>query len=1064
MVRSSFKGIIVPILVVNLLACTNQNSSKGGLKVFQDPSNWGLFSDRDTSNENFIGMVTLQTPPLLEFLKNENNVLSIDPEAIAAVEKEQASFEEQLKKETPNVQIFYKYKLALNGYALHGPLSEVQKLKKLGMIKDVEVETKFEQPKTVGQSPNIIRPKNQLGSPNDWGKANSVKFIGAEAFHSIGFKGQSIKVGIIDTGVDYTHSMLGGSGNPEDYKQIERDKVSSFFPNKKVVGGIDLTGDTFAPGAKNFSDRIPVIDSNPLDVQGHGTHVAATVAGVGDGAETYSGVAPEADLYAIKVFGAGGTTDYVVTAALEYALDPNQDLNLSDRLDVVNLSLGGAFGGPQILYSEVLERVVNKANMIVVAAAGNSGPIDYIIGAPATADHALSVAASIDNSLHNWVAQGIQVTQADGTKKVLQAPLAQFGPSYSEFGQVSGELVDVGMATAQLNEELAAQVKGKVALIKRGENPFAQKVTFAQNAGAIAAVIYNDREGEPFAMPGDTKTTIPAVFIDQVAGDELSAEVKLGAVTVTFSDNFQLQKPNVIDRITEFSSKGPRSDDLRIKPEIAAPGENVQSAAVGTGNKGIKFSGTSMAAPHIAGVMAVAKQAFPLLTPIELKGMVMNSAIAIKQKDNEDLELVTLQGAGRVRMDMILTNKALIKPAALSFGLLQIDRKKRMRKQIEIKNLNAEPLKLSISVETRHSTAVSLASSAIEQVAAQSSKSVFIDLDVLGSALEDGQELDGFVVFKGDNKLEMRVPFLMIVKKTSAIQVTGDLEVFSDATVARGAASTITLKNNSSQDGAVFFFNLLGADARKADSSTSKFKSKNCDIQSVGYRIMDGKDGERMQLAVKLYNPVTHWSRCEITALIDANGDQSVDQELAYVTAFNIPGLSRALGGNSFATLSVLFNTDRIRQVMGEADLMELLLGERVISYIPAIDDVQSGLGLPHSTIVILEAETSKLLRKETGELMVKVASQDYSGMPVEADDFFKPEGQDWMKLSLESDQQGFQQMPMGTLLAGGTAKTIELKKGAGAHSLMLVMPSNEMSFSQVNDDKQQIVVTPKFW
>lgn len=1061
MVRSSIRGMILPLLVVNQLACTNKNEVNGGSKIFRDPSNWGLFSDRETNKEKFIGMVTLQTPPLLEFVKNENNNLTIDPEAIATVNKEQAQFEEILKAEAPNVTIFYKYKLALNGFALQGPYDEVQKLKKIGIVKDLEVETKFARPTTVDRltSSTVVK-----GAPNDWSQANSVKFIGAEAFHSLGFKGQSIKVGVIDTGIDYTHIMLGGSGNPDEYKKIDRDQTNPLFPNKKVVGGIDLTGDNFAPGAKNFSDRIPIIDPNPLDVQGHGSHVAATIAGIGDGKETYSGVAPEADLYAIKVFGAGGTTDYVVTAALEYAMDPNGDLDLSDRLDLVNLSLGGAFGGPQILYSEVLERVVNKANVIVVAAAGNSGPIDYIIGAPSTADHALSVAASIDNSYHNWVTDGVQITLANGTVKIIEAPVAQFGPSYAEFGQLKGELVDIGLATEELNSELSAQVKGKIALIKRGQNPFAQKVSFAQQAGAIGAVVYNDREGEPFAMPGDSKTQIPAVFVNQEAGDALAAEVKQGVVVVTFSANFQVQKPNVIDRITEFSSKGPRSDDLRIKPEVAAPGENIQSAAVGTGNKGIKLSGTSMAAPHIAGVMAVVKQAFPLLTPLELKGMVMNSATAVKQKGQDDLELVTLQGAGRVRMDKILTNKAVVQPASLSLGLLQIDRKKRMRKQLELKNLNAEVLNLTASLETRHSAALSLASLTVVQVPAQGSKSFFVDLDVLGSAVEEGQELDGFIVFKNDSNIELRVPFLMVVKKTSAIEVAGNLEVFSDATVARGAASSLTIKNNSSQDGPVLLFNMLGADARKPDTANSQFKSKNCDIQSVGYRIMESKEGDRLQLAVKLYNPITHWSRCEITALIDADGDQVVDQELAYVTAFNIPGLSRALGGNSLATLSVLFNSEKIRQVMGEADLLELLLGERVISYIPAVDDVKSGLGMPHSTIVVLEADSSKFLRKETGELMLKVASQDYSGLPVEADDFFKPEGQDWMKLSLEADQQGFQQMPMGTVLAGGASQTIELKKGAGNHSLMLVMPSNEMSLSQVNDDKQQIVVQPKFW
>src|SRR5690606_4911955 len=139
----------------------------------------------------------------------------------------------------------------------------------------------------------------------------------------------------------------------------------------------------------------------PLDEGGHGSHVAGTIAGAGDGINSYDGVAPDASLYAIKVFGAEGSTGTsVVVAALEYAADPDADLDPSDRLDVVNLSLGSSFGSANNLYTEAMENL-DRAGTVVVASAGNSGHMHYITGSPGTSDTVLSVAASIDNMEHN---------------------------------------------------------------------------------------------------------------------------------------------------------------------------------------------------------------------------------------------------------------------------------------------------------------------------------------------------------------------------------------------------------------------------------------------------------------------------------------------------------------------------------------------------------------------------------------------------------------------------------------------------------------------------------------
>jgi subtilisin family serine protease len=1021
-----------------------------------------LFSNRPENPKNFIGIVTLKNPPLLDFAKkNDKGDFEIDQKVVDAVLKEQAEFEANLEKVAPSVKIIFRYRHVLNGYAVHGLYADMLKLKGLGYLEDFESESLFLRPIAMSRGFESKSLANGYG----WDKANSVKHIGAEKLHDRGFKGKGLKVGIIDTGIDYTHSMLGGSGNVDAFTQMDVSKPSTLFPNKKVVGGVDLVGTRFKPGSLRFSDRIPIPDENPIDEAGHGTHVAGTVAGLGDGLETYSGVAPEAELYAIKVFGKAATSDFVVIAGFEYAVDPNRDMNINDRLDVVNLSLGGSFGGPKILYSEVIERLVQKADMIVVGAAGNSGPIDYVTGAPAATTDAFSVAASIDSSLHNWQLPGVKLT-IDGAESItVVAPVGEFGKSPFDFDTISGELVPVGLANTPLPPSLEERVKGKVALIQRGGQPFALKAKHAEQAGAIGVVVFNDREGDPFRMGGKGSVGIPVVMVSQQVGLDLVKQIDAGRkVTVEFGANNFVSKPHLIDTIADFSSKGPRSDDLLIKPEVSAPGENIQSALMGGGNKGVQFSGTSMAAPHIAGAMALLKQAFPKLSASQLKNLMMNTALPIQTKDKKRLELVTLQGAGRVQLDQALSAKGLVEPPALSIGLAQLDQRKRLRSKVTYTNLSDKDVLVKVSLDTVYSKAVSLASLSSFVAPANRSIDLYVDFDILASAMENGQELDGWVVFESPDSSKLRVPFLMIPKKTSALKAI-ELNVFSDKTASRDAAAELVLTNSSSQKGRVKLFNLLGQDGRKEDPSLSKHRSKNCDIQSVGYRIVKIDGRELLQLAVKLYNPVTHWSRCEVVALIDSTGDGKADQELGYITAMNVPGMTKALGGNPLQSASVLFSSAKVQELRKEALSKAQDFGEMIENYVAAVEDVSLGYGEAHSTVVILEAQTVALGRQPSGKLSIKVASQDYSGLAVEFDDFFNPNGnEDWMTLSLEPEYQGFKDLPQSIEVAGNSREKVQLIKGAGAHDLLVIFPDNEVNFSEVIHDQQQEILLPKFW
>jgi minor extracellular serine protease Vpr len=189
--------------------------------------------------------------------------------------------------------------------------------------------------------------------------ANSVPLIGAPAAWggSPNLRGEGIKIGIIDTGIDYTHANFGGPGTEAAYQAAHANETlpadpSLFGPNAtKVKGGTDLVGDAYN------GENTPQPDPNPLDCHGHGSHVAGTAAGFGVTAAgaTYGGpwdqttfatpgrfdigpgVAPLADLYAIRVFGCTGTTRMTVDA-IEWAVN--------NSLDVINMSLGSVFGLP----------------------------------------------------------------------------------------------------------------------------------------------------------------------------------------------------------------------------------------------------------------------------------------------------------------------------------------------------------------------------------------------------------------------------------------------------------------------------------------------------------------------------------------------------------------------------------------------------------------------------------------------------------------------------------------------------------------------------------------------
>ena len=355
--------------------------------------------------------------------------------------------------------------------------------------------------------------------------------------------GSGITIGVIDTGIDYTHANFGGSGLVPDFEGNDPDVIEpGTFPNTKVVGGHDFVGNAYNAASNDPGINTPIPDSDPLDCNGHGTHIAGSAAGGGVtlGGNGYEGpytedldfaefaiapgVAPGAQLHALKVFGCQGAS-LLVMAALEYAADPNIDGDFSDRLDVVNLSVGVPFANGLDSSETELEILKNLAELgtSVVASAGNNGNTFYAVAAPGMAPTAISVAALDDRGV---VLEGIRVTSPAEIMGFYQAKEGQLTKALSETGPISGSLslADPYTSCSALNN--APAISGKIALLRRGDCDFRTKILNAQQAGALAVVVKNDADTPLIPMSGNSADiTIPGVMISLTTGSLLESSV-----------------------------------------------------------------------------------------------------------------------------------------------------------------------------------------------------------------------------------------------------------------------------------------------------------------------------------------------------------------------------------------------------------------------------------------------------------------------------------------------------------------------------------------------------------
>ncbi len=520
-------------------------------------------------------------------------------------------------------QVLFDMYYAYNGFQISIPANQVGKLLELPYVKAVH--------------PVHVHTLD-LGA--------SVPLIGAPQAWDAGYDGTGTKVAVIDTGIDYTHAVFGGPGDPAVYANDDHTVITdTTFPTTKVITGTDFAGTDYDAGDPAHSTPHP--DPDPIDEHGHGTHVASTIAGIAAG-DVMTGVAPGALLVALKVFGADGSTDLVVPA-LDWVASYNVH-NPDDPIDVVNMSLGADFGPNDPADPEIIAvNNLSAAGVVMAIAAGNAGDTNYILGTPAAADGSFAVAASTTGYATGPTIDVIgssSVTQTD----ILYQPPAFSNDTGHYVQSVTATLAYVGNLAGAADDELcstdgiaAGALAGKIALIQRGDCAFTTKVNNAAQLGAIGAIIFNHVSGGDalVTMAGDP-VNIPAGFIGHTDGLNLATADGQQVVVHAESEVKTVTSRIPADTIADFSSRGPRGFDSMLKPEITAPGVAIFAAKMGSGTGGVSMNGTSMATPHIAGVAALMKQAHPDWTVDQIKAAMINTAV-----DLVDGSPIPRAGAGR---------------------------------------------------------------------------------------------------------------------------------------------------------------------------------------------------------------------------------------------------------------------------------------------------------------------------------------------------------------------------------------------------------------------------------
>lgn len=584
-----------------------------------------------------------------------------------------------------------RYTLVLNGVALNVPRSAISAIENMPQVKKVHLNEMLQ--------PVLNKSVGYIGAPKVYG---SIKHLGPDNNIVEGYEGYGVNIAVLDTGIDWTHPMFGGDPTPP--RLGVSPEAAAVNTNKKVIYNLPLT------------------DIAANDGFGHGTHVASTAAGylarhpgpdgvplTGDEFDLH-GVAPQAKLMSYTVCSnirsipgslglpsIGGCESADIALALEDSVSPFTLTGLHTKpiAHVINLSLGGG-GGPENVTAIACSNAA-LTGATVVAASGNSGPGEGTTGSPAAGVHVISVGATTHPgaAASLWSGDLLQASSFPQSTTGAVTPATNFSTA-AGFNRItlfpmqgSASLPASAMAQRYAYVSLAegtwpASVRGRIALVRDalGATNF-DIVAQAANAGAVGVIVFDSR-----GTVNGVKTIIPAATIAPEDG-----EVLVDALSST--DNNAVDPPNgtlselpirmnpfvsasFVGEMGDFSSRGPVRGLGQVKPDVSAPGVAVLAAvppgsllgAIGTLENTPQYAhldGTSMATPHVAGVVALIKQAHPTWSPDVIRTVLINTSTNMRNQagtpkadGHTTADSIIAQGGGLVDVPEAVNAKALM--------------------------------------------------------------------------------------------------------------------------------------------------------------------------------------------------------------------------------------------------------------------------------------------------------------------------------------------------------------------------------------------------------------------
>lgn len=445
---------------------------------------------------------------------------------------------------------------------------------------------------------------------------------------------------------------------------------TSFTGKGVTVGVIDTGIDYEHPDLRaNYSGGFDVVDldDDPMETTEelptlHGTHVAGIIAA--DGA--LQGVAPDAEILAYRALGPGGSgTSIQVIAAMEEAV--------RDEVDIINLSLGNTVNGPDYPTSKAVNEAA-KQGVAVVVANGNDGPKNWTVGSPATSAQALSVGAYEAEMEVPY----LHITKKD--KKIALQSLSK---------EVLWELE----RDYDIVQHEAAR-RGDIALLDVQAETIVDDVLILQEKGVEAVIVYEEKSSDIDWRVAliEAKITLPIAAVAKNDGRWLKRHAE--EENFLFADTIFETKP---DGVARFSSRGPVTVNWTMKPDVIAPGVNIISTVPGGYET---LNGTSMATPHVAGAIALMKEAKPNWSNEQIFNALKTTAQRIERMDGEIAPPIE-QGSGLVQIDEAINTDLIIHGAPLSFGRVDDYLHERIE-HLTLENTSSEVKKLSFTFPKRN--------------------------------------------------------------------------------------------------------------------------------------------------------------------------------------------------------------------------------------------------------------------------------------------------------------------------------------------------------------------------